>query len=61
MVHYNGAFHSDQGLGTAQRAAARLPGRRVVVVSAIPVADLDVIDLSGVADRGDYLLFTLAP
>ena len=61
VVHYNGAFHSDQGLGTAQRAASRLPGRRVVVVSAIPVDDLDVIDLSGVADRGDYLLFTLAP
>ncbi|HEX3159914.1 MAG TPA: ChaN family lipoprotein [Gemmatimonadaceae bacterium] len=61
VVHYNGAFHSDQGLGAAQRAAVRLPGRRVVVVSAMPVADLDTIDVAAVADRGDYLLFTLAP
>ena len=37
VVHYNGAFHSDFGLGTAERARRRLPGKRIVVVSMLPV------------------------
>ena len=41
VVHVNGAFHSDFGLGTAERVRRRLNGRRVVVVSMLPVKDLD--------------------
>lgn len=60
VVHVNGAFHSDFRLGTAARAAARLPGRRVAVVSFVPVADLDTADGSAQRKLGDYVVFTLA-
>jgi uncharacterized iron-regulated protein len=59
VVHVNGAFHSDFGLGTAERVRRRLAGRRVAVVSVLPVKDLDSLKPS--ADdlkRADYLLYT---
>lgn len=58
VLHVNGSFHSDYGQGTVDSARRRLPGRRLVVVSAQPIADLDraVPDDPKVAD---YLLFTL--
>jgi uncharacterized iron-regulated protein len=60
IVHYNGAFHSDFGLGTAERVRRRLPGKRVLVVSVLPVADLDTLAPSGEdLKRADYLLFTV--
>ena len=43
IVHYTGAFHSDFGLGTAQRVRRRLPGRRVAIVSMIPGPNLDTL------------------
>jgi len=60
IVHYTGAFHSDFGLGTAQRVRRRLPGRRVAIVSMIPGPNLDTLapddeDLK----RGDYLVYTI--
>jgi uncharacterized iron-regulated protein len=60
IVHVNGAFHSDFGAGTAESARRRLPGRRIAVVSVLPVEDLDGLtpdkdDLK----RADYLLFTV--
>lgn len=60
IVHYNGAFHSDFGLGTAERVRRRLPGRRVVVVSVLPVADLDTAK-PGEEDlkRADYIVYTI--
>ncbi len=62
VVHVNGAFHSDFGLGTAERAARRLPGKSIMVVSAIPVANLDSIIVTK-DDRklGRYLVYTLKP
>jgi uncharacterized iron-regulated protein len=60
VVHYNGAFHSDFGLGAADRVRRRLPDRRVVVLSILPVADLDA--LAPEADdlkRADYLIYTI--
>lgn len=59
VVHYNGAFHSDYGLGTAARVQSRMPAARVVVISTIPVSDLDHIDIGDHLDKGDYLLFTI--
>jgi uncharacterized iron-regulated protein len=59
VVHMNGAFHSDAHLGTAERTTRRLPGATVLVISAIPVADLDQPDIEANAAAGDYLLFTL--
>jgi uncharacterized iron-regulated protein len=60
VVHVNGAFHSDFGEGTAHSARRRMPGRRVAVVSVLPVADLDAVkpadeDLK----RGDFLVYTV--
>lgn len=60
IVHYTGAFHSDYGQGTAERVRRRLPGRRVAIVSIVPVDNLDTLapdddDLK----VGDYLVFTI--
>jgi uncharacterized iron-regulated protein len=60
IVHYNGAFHSDFGLGTADRVRRRLPGRRVAVISVLPVADLDTLTPAGDdVKRADYLIYTI--
>jgi uncharacterized iron-regulated protein len=60
IVHYNGAFHSDFGLGTAERVRRRLPGRRVVIASMLPVDDIDaVIPSNDDLKRADYLIYTV--
>jgi uncharacterized iron-regulated protein len=60
IVHYNGAFHSDFGQGTAERVRRRLPGRRVVVISMLPVESLDGLAPAGEElNRGDYLVYTV--
>jgi uncharacterized iron-regulated protein len=59
VVHYNGAFHSDFTLGTASRVIRRLPGKRAVVVSMLPVDDLDALAPSGEdLQRAQYLVYT---
>ncbi len=60
IVHYNGAFHSDFGSGVAERVRRRLPGRRVAIVSMLPVSDIDGVapddeDLK----RAEYLVYTV--
>jgi uncharacterized iron-regulated protein len=55
IVHVNGAFHSDFGLGTAARVRRRLPGVRTAVVSAVPVPDVSA-SAADVALRGDYII-----
>jgi len=61
IVHVNGSFHSDFGMGTAERAKLRMPGARVAVISFVPVADLDTADGKKIRKQGDYLVFTLKP
>lgn len=59
VVHFNGAFHSDFGQGTADRVRRRLDGKRVVVVSVLPVKDLDSLMPSpDDQKRADYLIYT---
>ena len=60
-MHVNGAFHSDYRLGTANRAQRRLRGKRVSVVSFVPVTNLDTADGASMRKLGDYVVFTLAP
>jgi uncharacterized iron-regulated protein len=61
VVHVNGAFHSDFGLGTAARVRRRLTGRRAAVVSLLPVKDLDTLaPTSDDLARADYLVYTIA-
>ena len=59
VVHFNGAFHSDYGLGTAARVKRRLPNARLVVTTVKPVATLDNIVPSDDDRRvGDYVIYT---
>ncbi len=60
VVHVTGAFHSEFGAGTAERVRRRLDGRRVAVVSMMPVENLDTI-APGDSDRkrADYLVYTI--
>ncbi len=62
VVHFNGSFHSDFSEGAAQSATRRLPGRRILVVSILPVDDIDAVNPTN-ADlkRADYLVYTLKP
>jgi uncharacterized iron-regulated protein len=60
VVHFNGSFHSDFGQGTAERVLRRLEGRRIAIVSILPVKDID--DVTPNAEdlrRGDYLVYTV--
>ena len=60
IVHVTGAFHSDFGLGTAQRVRQRLPGRRIVIVSMIPADNLDTLAPADEdRQRADYLVYTV--
>ena len=60
VVHFNGSFHSDYGLGTAERAKRRMPGKRIVVLSLLPVKDLDGLSPSGDdRKRAAYLIYTI--
>jgi uncharacterized iron-regulated protein len=60
IVHVNGAFHSDFGLGAAESARRRMPGRRIAVVSVLPVQDIDGVKPAGDdLKRADYLLYTV--
>ena len=60
IVHYNGAFHSDFGGGVADRVRRRLPGRRVAIVSMLPVPDIDALAPAGEElSRAEYLVYTV--
>jgi uncharacterized iron-regulated protein len=60
IVHVTGAFHSDFGAGTGERVRRRLLGRRVAIVSLVPLENLD--DIAPAGDdlkRADYLVYTV--
>ncbi len=59
VVHFNGAFHSDFGLGTASRVGRRLPAVKLVVVSAVPTPDPAKAKAAEFLDRGQYIILAL--
>ena len=60
VVHVTGAFHSDFGAGTAERTRRRLAGKTVMVVSILPVSDLDTLAPAGdELKRADFLVYTV--
>ncbi len=59
VVHFNGAFHSDFGLGTASRVRRRLPRAKTVVVSAVPTPTPGTADATGFLDRGQFIILAL--
>jgi len=59
VIHFNGAFHSDFGLGTAERAKRRLSGKRIVIVTVLPVDRPDRATPDETErKRADYLVYT---
>ncbi|MES2524542.1 MAG: ChaN family lipoprotein [Gemmatimonadota bacterium] len=60
VLHVDGAFHSDYRLGTVERARRRMGNARMVVLSAVPVADLATADAAPHRGKADYIVFTLA-
>jgi uncharacterized iron-regulated protein len=61
VVHFNGAFHSDFRRGVVPRVGRRLGGADIVVVSIVPVGDLDAVNPGrDERRRADYLVYTLA-
>lgn len=61
VLHFNGAFHSDHGLGAAARTRSRLPGARVAVVSLVPAKDLAAADPAEHVGLADFVVFYPAP
>ncbi len=61
VLQVDGAFHSDFGLGTAERTRRRAPSARTLVLTAVPVAELKSANGAEHATRGDFVLFTRAP
>jgi uncharacterized iron-regulated protein len=60
VVHITGAFHSDFGAGTAERTRRRLAGKTVIVVTILPVSDLDTLAPAGDdLKRADFLVYTV--
>jgi uncharacterized iron-regulated protein len=60
VVHVTGSFHSDYGDGTGERVRRRLSGRRVAIVSVLPVENLDTVaPAPGDLKRADYLVYTI--
>lgn len=54
VIHCNGNFHSDYGLGTASRVASRVPLAQAAIISMVAVPDVAKADAT--AKRGHYLL-----
>ena len=59
VIQYNGDFHSDFGEGTAERTKRRLPGARIMIISAIPITAFDSVDAKSIRKQGDWLLFVV--
>jgi len=58
VVHYNGAFHSDYGQGTAERLRRRAGELRLAIITAVPMVDPSEATAQGHDGRADYLIFT---
>ncbi|MBM4193162.1 MAG: ChaN family lipoprotein [Gemmatimonadetes bacterium] len=61
VVHFDGAFHSDYGQGTAARVKRRQPGWSTAVITAVPVADPAVAPIATRSGLADFVIFTRRP
>jgi len=60
VVMINGAFHSDFGGGVVERTRRRLPDKRALIVSVVPVENLDaLVPEIGLPHRADYVVYVL--
>jgi uncharacterized iron-regulated protein len=60
VVHFNGTFHTDYSQGTAERVERRLPNAKRVLITAVPVADINDPPTSDARHRADYVIYTRA-
>lgn len=58
VVHFTGAFHSDYAQGTVERVKRREPSWKLVVISAVPVADPSVAPIAPESGVADFVIFT---
>lgn len=58
VAHFNGAFHSDFGLGTVDRVRRREPGWDLLVLSAIRVPEPSTASVEGHERRAEFVIFT---
>lgn len=61
VIHCNGNFHSDYGLGTAARLAQRAPLTQAAIISMIAVPDVAKADVTKDRNKAHYLLIVTAP
>jgi uncharacterized iron-regulated protein len=61
VIHCNGNFHSDYGLGTTARLAQRAPLAQVAILSMIAVPDVAKADVTNERKKAHYLLIVPAP
>jgi uncharacterized iron-regulated protein len=61
VIHCNGNFHSDYGLGTAARVAARVPLAQAACVSMLAAPDVTKADVTAARKKAHYLLIVPAP
>jgi uncharacterized iron-regulated protein len=60
VISVNGSFHSDYGDGTVSRTRRRLPGKQIVVVTVLPVENLDTLKPDkDLRKRADWVVFTI--
>jgi uncharacterized iron-regulated protein len=61
VIHCNGNFHSDYGLGTAARLGRRAPLAQAAIVSMIAVPDVAQADVTNDRKSAHYLLVVPTP
>jgi len=59
VVHFNGAFHSDFGLGTVSRVTRRVPSVKTVVISAVPSANPRKEKVAEHLAKGQFIIIAL--
>ncbi len=61
VIHCNGNFHSDYGLGTAARLAQRVPLAQQSIISMVGVPDIAKADTTKERKKAHYLLIVPEP
>jgi uncharacterized iron-regulated protein len=61
VIHCNGNFHTDYGLGTAARLAQRAPLAQAAIVSMVAAPNVAKADVTNDCKRAHYLLIVTAP
>jgi uncharacterized iron-regulated protein len=61
VLHINGSFHSDYGLGTAERLLARRADDKVLTVALRPVDSFVTLDPFSDRELADYIIYVPGP